>query len=98
MENWGYYLLPKSHWNSPGYTGLLVAIRADPSRMHYDPQSIRLRLRDKHGEATWMTFGLSASSFGMASSFHETILSDELAGVNFRAAGRHEVPRPPVNG
>jgi hypothetical protein len=27
MKDWGYYLLPRSHPDSPGYSGLLVAIR-----------------------------------------------------------------------
>lgn len=58
MGNWGYYLLPKSHPDSPGYTGLLVAIREQPTEKHFDPQTIRLRLRDKHNEATWTTLGL----------------------------------------
>jgi hypothetical protein len=58
MENWGYYLLPKSHPDSPGYTGLLVAIRKQPTEKHFDPQTMRLRLRDKHNEATWTTLGL----------------------------------------
>jgi hypothetical protein len=58
MEKWGYYLLPKSHPDSPGYTGLLVAIRKQPTEKHFDPQTMRLRLRDKHNEATWTTLGL----------------------------------------
>jgi len=58
MENWGYYLLPKSHPDSPGYTGLLVAIRKEPTEKHFDPQAIRLRLRDKYDEAKWTTLGL----------------------------------------
>jgi hypothetical protein len=40
MENQGYYLLPKFHPHSPGYTGLLVAIRERPTGMHFDPESI----------------------------------------------------------
>jgi hypothetical protein len=58
MENWGYYLLPKSHPDSPGYTGLLVAIRKQPTEKHFDPQAVRLRLRDKYGEARWTTLRL----------------------------------------
>jgi hypothetical protein len=27
MKNWGYYQLAKPHPDSPGYSGLLVAIR-----------------------------------------------------------------------
>jgi hypothetical protein len=58
MENWGYYLLPKSHPDSPGYTGLLVAIRKQPTEKHFDPQSMRLRLRDKYDQAKWTTLWL----------------------------------------
>jgi hypothetical protein len=58
MENWGYYLLPQSHPDSPGYTGLLVAIRKQPTEKHFDPQTMRLRLRDKHNGVTWTTLGL----------------------------------------
>lgn len=64
MENWGYYLLPKSHPHSPGYTGLLVAIRKKPTGRHFDPQSMRLRLRDEHGEAEWTTLRLEPPSQG----------------------------------
>jgi len=58
MENWGYYLLPKSHPDSPGYTGLLVAIREEPTERHFDPQSMRLRFRDEHDKAKWITLRL----------------------------------------
>ncbi len=60
MENWGYYLLPKSHPHSPGYTGLLVAIRKRPTERHFDPHSMRLRLRDEHGEAEWTRLWLES--------------------------------------
>jgi hypothetical protein len=53
MRNWGYYLLPKSHDESPGYTGLLVAIRKQPTGQHFDPQTLHLRLRDEKGVARW---------------------------------------------
>ena len=58
MENWGYYLLPKQHPHSPGYSGLLVAIRETPTEMHFDPESMRLRLTDAHGAADWTTQSL----------------------------------------
>jgi len=61
MENRGYYLLPKSHAHSPGYAGLLVAIRKTPTKMHFDPEAIQLRLRSIDGTATWMTLTLKAS-------------------------------------
>jgi hypothetical protein len=44
MEHWGYYLLPKSHPASPGYGGLQVAIREEPTRKHFDPESIDLQV------------------------------------------------------
>jgi hypothetical protein len=56
MEHWGYYLLPKSHRESPGYTGLLVAIRETPTREHFDPESIRLRIIEEGKETSWATF------------------------------------------
>ena len=53
MRNWGYYLLPKPHDDSPGYSGLLVAIRKQPTGQHFDPQTIHLCLRDEKGIARW---------------------------------------------
>jgi hypothetical protein len=44
MEHWGYHLLPKRHPTSPGYMGLLVAMRDSPTRRHYDPETMKLRL------------------------------------------------------
>jgi hypothetical protein len=93
MENWGYYLLPKSHPDSPGYTGLLVAIRKQPTEKHFDPQAMRLRLRDKHNEATWTTLGLhSPVELPIKASLHacpgEVILRDRTdKGVNFFVFG-----------
>jgi hypothetical protein len=47
MENWGYFLLPRSHPRCPGYTGLLVAIREKPTEKHFDPEALRLSLLDQ---------------------------------------------------
>lgn len=58
MENWGYYLLPRSHPHSPGHSGLLVAIRETPTEMHFDPESMRLRLVDEHDGVDWVTLSL----------------------------------------
>lgn len=55
MQNWGYYLLPKSHRDSPGYAGLLVAIRQQPTGEHFDPRRLHLRLRDVKGIVEWRT-------------------------------------------
>ncbi|MBU0490912.1 MAG: hypothetical protein KKA73_14580 [Chloroflexi bacterium] len=58
MKTWGYYLLPRSHPHSPGYTGLLVMIRQQPTDEHFDPQTLHLRLRDAQGFAKWRTLSL----------------------------------------
>jgi hypothetical protein len=60
MKDWGYHLLPKFHSYSPGHTGLLVAIREAPTKMHFDPESIRLQLRGRDGIASWTTLKLKA--------------------------------------
>ena len=64
MEDWGYYLLPQAHSHSPGYTGLRIAIRSSPTQLHFDPESIRLRLRDKTGSANWTTLELESPDRG----------------------------------
>lgn len=61
MEQWGFFLLPKSHPKSPGYTGLLVAIRKEPTEMHFDPASLHVRLSQKE-LAVWNTLGLRPAS------------------------------------
>ena len=55
MEHWGYYLLPKSHPDSPGYTGLLVAIREKPTGEHFDPESMHLRIMEADKDTSWAT-------------------------------------------
>ncbi|MGE5141096.1 MAG: hypothetical protein ACM3JD_16635 [Rudaea sp.] len=57
MEHWGYYLLPAPHEHCPGYSGLLVAIRAIPTRRHYDPESIGLDILLPPGRIETMAFG-----------------------------------------
>jgi hypothetical protein len=64
MEDWGYYLLPRAHSHSPGYTGLRIAIRETPTKSHFDPESIRLRLRDKPGSANWTKLELGSPGQG----------------------------------
>jgi hypothetical protein len=56
MKDWGYYPLAKPHPDSPGYSGLLVAIRKEPTSKHFDVQMLRLRLRDEHGRAKSRAF------------------------------------------
>lgn len=58
MEHYGYYLLPKSHPESPGYTGLLVAIRETSTGEHFDPESINLRIIEDNNEIDWDNFRL----------------------------------------
>jgi hypothetical protein len=53
MKDWGYYPLAELHPNSPGYSGLLVAIRKEPTGRHFDPQTLHLRLRDEYGRVRW---------------------------------------------
>lgn len=55
MEDWGYFLLPKPHPDSPSYTGLLVAIREAPTKAHFDPEMMQLRILDRSGTAPWIT-------------------------------------------
>ena len=51
MEDWGYLPLHKPHPHSPGYRQLLVALRRKPTEKHFDPEEIRLWLRDEYGSA-----------------------------------------------
>lgn len=61
IAHWGYYLLPKAHPSSPGYSGLLVAIREIPTQRHYDPEAISIRLWDQ-GDAAWTVLKLHSST------------------------------------
>jgi hypothetical protein len=56
MKNWGYYSLAKPHPDSPGHSGLLAAIREEPTGKHFDVQKLHLRLRDEYGRAKSRTF------------------------------------------
>lgn len=49
MRDWGYFLLPKKHAESPGYPGVYVAIRQTPTEEHFDPESIEARLCNGQG-------------------------------------------------
>lgn len=44
LETLGYYPLPRSHADSPGYSGLLVVLRRKPQG--HEPDKIQLRLHD----------------------------------------------------
>ena len=63
IENWGYYLLPKTHPCSPGFGGLLVAIREQPTQMHFDPEMIEMRFADQ-GDSAWTVLRLNTSVHG----------------------------------
>jgi len=54
MKNWGYFFLPQAHPESPGHTGLLVAMRDKPTGEHFDPTSLRLKLC-QNGRAIYIT-------------------------------------------
>ncbi|MGB8646745.1 MAG: hypothetical protein WCF84_16005 [Anaerolineae bacterium] len=58
MEHWGYHLLEQVHSYSPGYTGLMVAIRSMPTRQHYDPEMVRLSLLTLPGQVEEATLNL----------------------------------------
>ena len=53
MREFGYRLLPAAHPGCPGASGLVVAIRAEPTEEHFDAEEITLRLRDLWGMANW---------------------------------------------
>jgi hypothetical protein len=89
VRDLGYQLLPQTHRHSPGGSGLLVAIRREPTGKHYDPTTMHLRLRDVHGMAKQRS--LSLLSPGPDSDRvcpGRVILSDRLdKGVEFFAFG-----------
>jgi hypothetical protein len=58
IEGLGYQLLPKTHRDSPGGSGLVVAIRKEPTLQHFDPEMVRLRLPDRRGMVKWRSLSL----------------------------------------
>jgi hypothetical protein len=54
VKDWGYTLLDPLHPDSPGFGGLVVAIRAKPTGKHFDPQVLHLHLCNSKGEAGGM--------------------------------------------
>lgn len=56
VENWGYFLLPPSHPASPGYTGLLVAMRQKPTGKHFDPETLHLHIVGADGKPEIMAY------------------------------------------
>jgi hypothetical protein len=57
MADWGYYIFPKTHPESLGYSGLLVAMRDEPTGMHFDPVALHLWLCQSE-LAEWTVLGL----------------------------------------
>jgi hypothetical protein len=57
-EGLGYQLLRQTHRHSPGGSGLLVAIRKEPTGKHFDPETLHVHLRDRLGMATWRSLSL----------------------------------------
>jgi hypothetical protein len=79
MEHWGYHLLSLAHRDSPGHTGLLVAIRKQPTSRHYDPKMVRLPMRDVKGTVTWRTLSwLSPLAGSSQVCLGRVILGDRL--------------------
>jgi hypothetical protein len=98
VKNWGYYLLPKSHLDSPGYTGLLVAIRKQPTGEHFDPQTLHLRLRDETGIARWRTLSWLTPLEGSTRSCPGRVILRDRRGKSvefFTFGGRLEVTSAP---
>ena len=61
LNNWGYQLFPESDHYSAGYNELDVVVREEPTNSHYDPESVRLQLRDRDGFASWTTLELGSA-------------------------------------
>lgn len=55
VKDWGYRVLPPPHPHSLGYSGLVVAVRKEPTGLHFDPERLHLRLVDHTGRARWTT-------------------------------------------
>lgn len=60
MHNLGFELLERTHPDSPGYSGLIVAIRPHPTLQHFDPEAIHLLLADSGGNVSQTDLHLSS--------------------------------------
>jgi len=56
MHAWGYQFAYRHHPESPGFATLMVAIREMPTRMHFDPETIRVLAPMEDGAVSWVTF------------------------------------------
>jgi hypothetical protein len=61
----GYHLLDRLHAHSPGYAGLLVAIRNTPTRQHFDPEAIELCLSEPNQKVRPVKLTLTLSFTGV---------------------------------
>jgi len=52
LESFGYTTLPRPHAESPGYGGLLVVLRQEPTA--HQPETMQLRLHDWDGQMPMM--------------------------------------------
>jgi hypothetical protein len=81
MKDQGIYCFRPLPHHSLGYPGLAIAMRPSPTGEHFDPDTVRLRLRNRAGIAAWTT--LSWSSVSVASEavcLGRAILSDRSKG------------------
>jgi hypothetical protein len=62
MKERGCYVFPPLHHDSLGYSGLAIAIRPGPTGKHFDPETVRLHLRDRRGVAAWTTLSWSTAN------------------------------------
>ena len=56
VDNWGYLPLPPTHPESPGYTGLLIAMRPVPTGKHFDPEYLHLHIVNTQGRPEQISF------------------------------------------
>jgi hypothetical protein len=57
LHNLGYYLLPRTHADSPGHSGLLVLLHEGPRPdVAFVPHSLQTRIVGQDGTIHWATF------------------------------------------
>ncbi len=57
MQTWGYYLIPHQNASSPGYPGVIVAIRETPTEKHFDPEWIEVQLLNSQDQVEHCRLG-----------------------------------------
>ena len=79
MEHWGYSLAPSPHPYAPGQHVLLVAMREIPTEMHFDPESIQLRMGETGDTLNWSTIRLKYPLHGVRQAgLGRVIVSDRV--------------------